>query len=127
MTALVLVFLGGGLGSVARYGVNVTSAALFGPHYPTGTLIVNVAGGLIMGIVAGLLSHRGALWWAGEARLFFMTGILGGFTTFSAFSLDTVVLWQRGAVAEAVFYVAASVVLSIAAVAAGLWLARAFS
>jgi len=124
MTAVLLVFLGGGLGSLARYGVNEAALRLFGPVFPWGTLAVNVAGGFAMGLLAGALLHRAGLPGTQETKLFLMTGVLGGFTTFSAFSLDAVALWERGAVGLFAAYVAASVVLSIAAVAGGLALTR---
>jgi CrcB protein len=122
MNQLGLVALGGGIGAAARHLVNVGALRLFGPAFPVGTLAVNVIGGFLMGLLAGWLASRTA----GDAalRLFLGTGVLGGFTTFSAFSLDAVVLWQRGAL-PAVLYVAASVVLSIGAVLAGVALMRA--
>jgi len=117
---LFLVFLGGGLGSVARYGVNLATVAWFGPHFPWGTLTVNVVGSAIMGAFAGYLLTREPGTGSDALRLFFMTGVLGGFTTFSAFSLDVVVLWQRGAAATAVGYVLASVAVSLLALVAGM-------
>lgn len=123
MIPILLVALGGALGSLARYGVNVWTARAFGPAFPWGTLTVNVAGGFVMGLIAALLALRGGE--AGEARLFLMTGVLGGFTTFSAFSLDAVTLWERGEAGVALMYVAASVSLSVAALVAGLALGRA--
>ena len=122
MIPVLLVALGGALGSVARYGVNVATTRAFGPFFPWGTLTVNVVGGFVMGAIAAWFAFRGG---PNEARIFLMTGILGGFTTFSAFSLDAVALWERGDAALAGAYVAASVVLSIAALAAGLALGRA--
>jgi len=112
---LLLVFLGGGLGSTLRYGVNLATVAWFGAHFPFGTLTVNVVGSAVMGAFAGWLLAREPGTGSDALRLFFMTGILGGFTTFSAFSLDVVVLWQRGAVASAVGYVLVSVALSLLA------------
>ena len=117
---LLLVFVGGGLGSTLRYGVNLGSVALFGPHFPFGTLTVNVVGSAIMGAFAGYLLTREPGTGSDALRLFFMTGILGGFTTFSAFSLDVVVLWQRGAAATAIGYVLASVAVSLLALIAGM-------
>lgn len=122
MIQVLLVALGGALGSVARYGVNVWSMRTFGPAFPWATLSVNVVGGLVMGLIASLLALRGG---SNELRVFLMTGVLGGFTTFSAFSLDAVVLWERGEIGAAAAYVAASVVLAIAALCAGLALGRA--
>ena len=115
-----LVFVGGGLGSLARYGVNLASVAAFGPHFPFGTLTVNVVGSAIMGAFAGYLLTREPGAGSDAFRLFFMTGILGGFTTFSAFSLDVVVLWQRGAAMTAVGYVIASFAVSILALVAAM-------
>lgn len=122
MIPALLVALGGALGSVARFGVNVLTARTLGPFFPWGTLTVNVVGGLVMGLIAALLALRGG---SGELRLFLMTGIMGGFTTFSAFSLDAVSLWERGDQGLAAAYVAASVALSIGALVAGLALGRA--
>ena len=116
MSAL-FVFLGGGLGALLRYGAGRLAA------YPFGTLIVNVSGCLAMGLLLGWLTSRGD---HGPARLFLATGLLGGFTTFSAFSFDTLLLWQRGAHGAAFAYVAASVILSLAAVALGFALTRSF-
>lgn len=121
MTAL-LVFAGGGVGALLRYGLGRLVASGGGaPH--AATLTVNIVGCLAMGLLAGLLAGRGAA--ADPWRLLLATGLLGGFTTFSAFGLETVTLWQRGSTIAALVYVAASVALSIAAVAFGLMLARA--
>ncbi|AVO44699.1 fluoride efflux transporter CrcB [Phreatobacter cathodiphilus] len=127
MTKLLLVFLGSGIGGAARYGVNVWSLKAFGPGFPAGTLIVNVVGGLAMGLIAGWLAFRASVPWSQDLRLFLTTGILGGFTTFSAFSLDAVTLIERGDYGAAALYVVLSVVLSIAAVAVGLAVIRSFS
>lgn len=123
MIPALLVALGGAIGSAARYGVNVWTAKVFGLGFPWGTLTVNVVGGLVMGLLASLLALRFDA--SQDVRLFLMTGVLGGFTTFSAFSLDAVTLWERGEAATAAAYVAASVVVSIAALVAGLALGRA--
>lgn len=118
----VWVFVGGGLGAMARHAVNLGAVRVAGPGFPFGTLVVNVTGSLIMGLIAGYLAFRGE---ASQAwRLFLMTGILGGYTTFSAFSLDTIVLAERGEWAMAAVYVAASVALSVLGVVAGLALTR---
>ncbi len=119
---MLLVFLGAGLGGVLRHGVNLAALKALGPAFPWGTLGVNVAGSLVMGILAALLAARSQ-----EARLFLMTGVLGGFTTFSAFSIDAVALWERGEIGLAAAYAAGSVVLSIAALAVGLAAARALA
>lgn len=122
MQLVLLVALGGALGSVLRYAVNVAGLAVLGAGFPWSTLIVNVAGSFLMGIVAAWLLWRGG---SDEARALLATGLLGGFTTFSAFSLDFAQLAERGEIMGALGYAGASVVLSIAAVFAGLVLARA--
>lgn len=124
---LFLVFVGGGIGSSLRYGVNLASVAWFGPHFPWGTLTVNVVGSAIMGAFAGWLMVREPGSGSDAVRLFFMTGILGGFTTFSAFSLDAVLLWERGETMLAATYVIGSVVLSLAALVGGLAMMRSMS
>ena len=119
---LLLVMLGGALGAGARHLTGRATLALFGPGFPYGTLTVNLVGGLAMGLLAGTLMRTGA----SEAwRLFLGVGVLGGFTTFSAFTLDAVTLYQRGAGAVALGYVLCSVLGSVAALLAGLALARA--
>ena len=117
--AVLQVAIGGALGSVARYGVNVLAGRLL-PGYPLGTLVVNVLGCLMMGFLAGAIAHRGGQ----HLAPLLLTGLLGGFTTFSAFSLDALTLWQRGEGVLATGYVLVSIFLSLAAVFAGLALAR---
>lgn len=121
--AWLLVALGGAAGSAARYGVGVAGLRLLGPGWPAGTLIVNVAGGLLMGMLAGWQAHRGGAdsqaW-----RLLLGAGALGGFTTFSAFSLETALMLRRGDWGAAGLYTAASVTLSVAALFLGLAAAR---
>jgi CrcB protein len=120
-----LVFIGGGIGSALRHGVNVFCARGFGTNFPWGTLTVNVTGSIVMGLLAGYFAFRGdaAQGW----RLFLMTGILGGYTTFSAFSLDAIALYERGEIGHALAYVAASAAVSIFGLFAGLALIRQFS
>jgi CrcB protein len=113
-----IVFLGAGIGGALRHGVNVGSAKLFGMGFPTGTLIVNIVGSFLMGLLAGYFLARPGI--SQQVRLFLTTGILGGFTTFSAFSLDTALLMERHAYALAAGYVAGSVIASIAALFLGL-------
>lgn len=120
---LLLVAGGGALGSVARYLVAVGAGRTFGTGFPAGTLIVNVVGCLAMGVFIELLALR--LNGSPGLRLLVATGFLGGFTTFSAFALDSAVLWERGAGTTAFLYVGLSVALSLAALFAGLWLVRA--
>ena len=127
MKALVLVFIGAGLGGVLRHLANLTALRWLGPSFPWGTLAVNVAGSLLMGLLAGWFAARAGVASVQDARLLLMTGVLGGFTTFSAFSLDAMLLWERGAGLMAGAYVLASVVLSIAALGAGLGVGRALS
>jgi CrcB protein len=123
MTHFLLVAAGGGIGAALRHLANMLALRLLGPGFPWATLFVNVAGCLAMGLLAGWLARR-AGGSSAELRLFLATGILGGFTTFSAFSLDFATLWERGELLPAFGYVTASVVLSLAAVFAGLWIAR---
>ena len=124
MVSYLLVFLGAGIGGALRHGVNLGCARYCGVAFPWGTLTVNVAGSLIMGALAAWLSFKAGEGWSQTLRLFLATGILGGFTTFSAFSLDAVMIWERGEAGLAAAYVAASVVLSIAGLVAGLALVR---
>lgn len=122
MQAYVVVFLGAGLGGVLRHGINLASARLVGQAFPAGTLLINVSGSLLMGLVAGWFALRGEA--SSSMRLFLTTGILGGYTTFSAFSLDAALLWQRGDAGLAALYVGASVLASLFGVFAGLALMR---
>ena len=124
MNATLLVFLGAGIGGALRHGVNVLTARILGSGFPWGTLTVNVIGGFAMGVLAGWLALKAGEGWTQSVRLFFATGILGGFTTFSAFSLDAVLLWERGQGGAAITYVLASVALSIAGLLAGLFVIR---
>ena len=118
----VIVFLGGGIGAALRHGVNLGAARWLGVGFPFGTLIVNVSGSLIMGLIAGYFAFKGDA--SQNWRLFLTTGSLGGYTTFSAFSLDAALLYERGEVGLAAVYVVASVVLSIAGLFSGLAIAR---
>jgi fluoride exporter len=120
-----IVFLGGGLGAALRHGINLISARTLGTEFPYGTLIINVTGSLVMGLIAGYLAFKGDT--SQHWRLFLMTGILGGYTTFSAFSLDAALLYERGATGLAAVYVLASVILSIGGLFAGLALVRNFA
>jgi CrcB protein len=121
MSQLLLVFVGGGLGAAARWGFGLAVARLAGSGWPWGTLGVNVLGGLAMGLVIGLAARLG---WPEGARLFLATGVLGGFTTFSAFSLETMAMIEAGRWSEAALYAGVSVVVSVAALGLGLLLAR---
>jgi CrcB protein len=117
-----LVFIGGGLGSTLRHIINVVSARVFGTAFPYHTNIINNTGSIVMGLVAGYLAFKGEA--SQPWRLFLMTGILGGYTTFSAYSLDAALLYERGEIGLALFYVLGSVVFSIAGLFAGLALVR---
>ncbi len=118
---LLLVMAGGALGSAARYLTGRAALAAWGPDFPYGTLAVNLIGGLLMGLLVGVLARTGA---SENWRLFLGLGVLGGFTTFSSFSLDVVTMIERGAIAPAALYVLLSVLGAIGAVFAGLMLAR---
>jgi CrcB protein len=123
MPSLLLVMLGGAFGSGARYLVGRAALGLWGPGYPWGTLIVNLAGGLAMGVLAGSLARFGE---GGENwRLLLGVGVLGGFTTFSAFSLDVMMMLERGDWGMALGYILASVIGAVAALALGLGILRA--
>ncbi len=115
-----LVFVGGGIGSVARYLSTLAALRLLGAGFPWGTLFVNVVGSAVMGAFSGYLMSRTPGDGSDQIRLFFMTGILGGFTTFSAYSLDIVALWERGATTLAILYAVGSVVVSLAVLVAAL-------
>ncbi len=118
----VLVFIGGGIGSSLRHTINVLCARCIGTAFPYGTFIINITGSIVMGLIAGYLAFKGEA--SQPWRLLLMTGVLGGYTTFSAFSLDAVLLYERGEIALALFYVLGSVAFSIAGLFAGLALVR---
>ena len=122
MLPLLYVMVGGAVGSGARYLTGSAMTALLGPDYPFGTLAVNIVGGLLMGVLVGVLARNGA---SEHWRLLLAVGVLGGFTTFSAFSLEVVTMIERGAFGVAFGYVLVSVIGSIAALFAGLSAVRA--
>ncbi len=117
-----VVFLGAGLGGAFRLGINELAARLLGIEFPFGTLIINVLGAFIMGLLTEYFAFRGGM--SQEMRLFLTTGLLGGFTTFSTFALESVMLWERGQQIPAIAYIALSVFLSIAALMGGLAIVR---
>jgi CrcB protein len=117
-----IVFLGGGLGAALRHGVNLAMARWLGTQFPYGTFVANITGSLAMGVIAAYLAFKGDA--PQHWRLFFTTGVLGGYTTFSAFSLDAALLYERGDIALALFYVIASAVLAIAGLFIGLAIVR---
>src|SRR6201995_2794575 len=121
----VLVFVGGGLGASLRHTINMVCARCMAPGFPWGTFIINITGSTVMGLIAGYLAFKGEA--SQPWRLFLMTGILGGYTTFSAFSLDTALLYERGELGLAALYVLLSVALSIGGLFVGLALMRQVS
>ncbi|CCV06779.1 Protein crcB homolog [Mesorhizobium metallidurans STM 2683] len=121
MFNLLLVVVGGGIGAGIRHLTNIGALRLVGPNFPWGTMAINVVGSFVMGLFIAIMMRRGG---SAELRLFVATGILGGFTTFSAFSLDFATLWERGATLPAFGYALASVIGAIIALFLGLWLAR---
>lgn len=120
-TTLIQIALGGALGATGRYLTGVAVMRVAGPGFPWGTVVVNVLGSFLIGVLMVAIARKG-----GQAYVpFLMTGILGGFTTFSAFSLDALALFERGQVTAAAAYVLSSVVLSLAAIVGGVIIARA--
>ncbi len=123
MNAFLMVGAGGALGAMGRYGVGVLVGRMGVTGFPFATMIVNILGSLAMGLLVGLLAKLLPSW-QNEARLFVAVGLLGGFTTFSAFSLDAIVLMERGQMGQALAYISLSVVLSVLALFAGLFIMR---
>jgi CrcB protein len=124
MLNLLLVVVGGGIGAGIRHLTNMGALRLIGPNFPWGTMAINIVGSFAMGLFIAIMARRGG---SNELRLFVATGILGGFTTFSAFSLDFATLWERGATLSALGYALASAIGAIIALFLGLWLARTVS
>ena len=122
MTAFLQVAVGGAIGSCLRYSVVLLAQRWTAPGFPVGVLAVNVVGSFLMGLAVVILAQRGT----GQMSPLVMTGLLGGFTTFSAFSLEAFTLWERGQAMAALGYVGLSVGLSIGALILGVWLARGF-
>jgi len=120
ITTLLQVALGGAIGASLRYLSGVAAIRLIGPGFPWATVFVNILGSAVMGAVVVILAHKDAT----RLAPFLMTGVLGGFTTFSAFSLDALTLWERGQTVHAGLYVLGSVILALAAIVAGMWLTR---
>jgi fluoride exporter len=117
-----IVFIGGGIGASLRHGFNIAFARLLGTAFPYATLFENVSGSIVMGILVAIFAFRSGI--PHHWQLFLTTGILGGYTTFSTFSLDVALLYERGQVGLAALYVLLSVVLSIGGLIAGLALVR---
>lgn len=120
MTPLIQVALGGAIGASARYLTGNAVTRTFGIGIPAGTMVVNIVGSFLMGVLVVVLARKGG----GFAAPFLTTGLLGGFTTFSAFSLDAITLFERGQSGAAMGYVIGSVALSFLGLFAGLYLAR---
>jgi CrcB protein len=127
MRIFLLVFFGAGFGGVLRHFVNSWSARWLGGHFPWGILTVNVTGSFMMGLIAGYLAFKAEAPWSQPARLFLTTGMLGGYTTFSAFSLDAATLIERGQLLAAGLYVGGSVGLAIGGLFLGLFLMRSIA
>ena len=119
---ILAVAVGGALGSVARYLVGIGAGKLFGTDFPWGTLIINITGSFLMGVLAGLFATRWNLPQA--ARIFLTVGICGGYTTFSTFSLDSFYLIERGELAATAAYMVGSVVLSVCALIGAMHVVR---
>jgi fluoride exporter len=117
-----LVFVGGGLGSMLRHAAGRASLFLLGPNFPYGTLAINTLGSFVMGLVAGWFALRGQA--DQSVRLFLTTGIIGGFTTYSTFSLDAALLWERGDVMSTLLYVGGTLALGFVGIFGGLALMR---
>lgn len=127
MQAIAIVFLGAGTGGVLRHLVNLAALRWWGIAFPWGTFAINVTGSFVMGLAAGWLAFKAGEGWTQPLRLFLLTGVLGGYTTFSAFSLETMLLVDRGEIGAAAAYVAGSVGLAIGALALGLFLMRSLT
>lgn len=121
----VLVFVGGGLGAALRHAINRAAMNWWGTGFPSGTMIVNVIGSLAIGLLIGLFAAYPGT--SQQVRLFLTTGLLGGFTTFSAFSLDALTLWERGDIGLWLLYVGGSVILSLLAVTLGYIVSESFA
>jgi CrcB protein len=124
MGAYLAVAAGGAIGSVARFWLTGVMAALTGPRFPWGTLLINILGSFVIGLVAGITLTPARMGMHPDVRIFLMTGICGGFTTFSAFSLQTLELIQTGDLVPAAGYILGSVVLCLLAVWGGWLLGR---
>jgi CrcB protein len=122
MLGYVVVFVGAGVGGTIRHGMNIWVARFMGTHFPWHTFAINITGSLVMGLVAGWFAIKGGA--TGHLRLFLATGVLGGYTTFSAYSLDAVLLWERHEHLLAALYVGGSVIGAIAGLMLGLWIMR---
>ncbi len=127
MQAYLLIFLGAGIGGCLRQAITLLAAKLLGTHFPWGTFAINITGSTVIGLLAGFLAFHVGEAWTQQARLFALTGILGGYTTFSSFSLDAAMLFERGEYMLSASYVGGSVALALIGVFAGLALMRVIS
>ncbi|MBN8934780.1 MAG: fluoride efflux transporter CrcB [Rhizobiales bacterium] len=125
LAGTLIVFLGGGVGAAIRHGVNIAVLRMLGPNFPYATVFINITGSIIMGMTAAYFAFKGDA--SQHWRLFFTTGVLGGYTTFSTFSLDAALLYERDQFMLAATYVLASVILSLIGLFAGLAAVRHFS
>lgn len=127
MQAYLLVFVGAGLGGALRHFLNITLSRVFGADFPWSTTFINISGSLAMGLLTGWLAFRAGGGLTQHTRLFFATGVLGGYTTFSTFSLETILLFESGKTAAALAYVVGSVLLGALSLWAGLALMRSLT
>jgi CrcB protein len=125
LAGTLIVFLGGGVGAAIRHGVNITGLRILGPSFPYATVFINITGSIIMGMAAAYFAFKGDM--SQHWRLFLTTGVLGGYTTFSTFSLDAALLYERDQFMLAAIYVLTSVILSLVGLFAGLAMVRHFS
>jgi fluoride exporter len=126
MQAIVLVFVGAGLGGVFRHFVNILAGRWLGADFPFGTLFINVTGSMLMGLLVGWLAFKSTANWSQPLRLFVATGVLGGYTTFSTFSLETILLIERQETALACLYVGASLLCGFLGLWGAMFLVRSF-
>jgi fluoride exporter len=127
MQAYILVFVGAGLGGTLRHALNIAIGRLIGGQFPWATAFINVSGSFVMGGLVGWLAFRAGAAWTQPARLFVATGVLGGYTTFSTFSLESILLLERNQIGAALAYIGGSVLLGVLALWAGLSLARSLA
>ncbi|MGA2043714.1 MAG: fluoride efflux transporter CrcB [Roseiarcus sp.] len=127
MQSVLLVFLGAGLGGVLRHWIAMVAARLVGNEFPYGIMFINVTGSFVMGLLVGWLAFRAGEGWTRQVQLFAATGVLGGYTTFSTFSLDAYRLLERGEIGFVALYVAGSVLLGLGGLWGGLALVRSLS
>jgi CrcB protein len=125
LAGTLIVFLGGGVGAAIRHGVNIAGLRMLGPNFPYATVFINITGSIIMGMTVAYFAFKGDA--SQHWRLFLTTGVLGGYTTFSTFSLDAALLYERDQFMLAAIYVLASVILSLIGLFAGLAAVRHFS